>query len=190
MKTSFLKHIPYFLTYSRLVIAAYYIIMCLYSSLQNPVTISVLLIYAILSDIFDGIIARRLKMDTVYLRQLDSKIDTVFWIALLFLLVVLKKSFMLAHITGLLILLASEICVQIFGYLKFKRLLALHTYTAKAWALLLMLLVLELLLGQHAEVIFFIAFVWGLLSQLEVTLIIFKLKTYKVDISSIFKMQK
>ncbi len=188
MKTNFLKQLPYLLTYSRLLVAIYYILVAFCKPLQDPFMISALLLYAILSDIFDGVIARKLKIDSVHLRQLDSKTDTIFWLSLLYVLFVMHTSFILNHAFEFFILIVSEIAVQAFGYLKFNRSLALHTYAAKAWAVLLTLTVLQLLLGQQAEIIFYIAFVWGLIAQLEITLIILKMKAHKVDVSSIFKL--
>ena len=39
--------------------------------------------YALISDIFDGIIARHLKVSTEKLRRWDSQVDTFFWLAVL-----------------------------------------------------------------------------------------------------------
>ena len=190
MKTKILNQTPYLLVYSRLLIAIYFIFVAAFKQLQDPLTISLLLIFAVLSDVFDGIIARKLKIDSVHLRQLDSKVDTIFWITLLYVLLVVENSFIKAHAIELFILLASEVFLQVFGYLKFNSALALHTYAAKAWAVLLTLSVLQLLLGKNAEIIFHTMFVWGLIAQLEVALIIFKMKTFNVDVSSIFKLKK
>jgi len=188
MKTKFLKQTPYILTYSRLLIAGYYILVAICKPLQDPITISFLLVYAILSDVFDGILARKMKVDSIQLRQLDSKVDTIFWVTLLYLLLVIENLFMRLHAIELFILLASEIVIQLFGYFKFSCALALHTYAAKIWALLLTFCVLQLLLVNNAEIIFYIMFIWGLLAQLEVVLIILKMKTFRVDINSIFKL--
>ena len=185
-----LKRIPYFLIYSRIVMAVYFILATIWKPLQDPIVISVVLITGILTDIFDGIIARKLKCDTIHLRQLDSKADTVFWIALLYLLLSIHAKFMRDHAVELFILLASEITIQLFGYFKFNRALALHTYAAKTWAVLLTLTVLQLLLIGHAETLFYIMFVWGLLSQIEVMIIVFKLKIFTIDVRSIFSLFK
>ena len=190
MKTRILNQTPYLLVYSRLLIAVYFIFVAIFKQLQDPITVSLLLILAVLSDVFDGIIARKLKIDSVRLRQLDSRVDIIFWVTLLYVLLVMENSFVRSHAAALFILLMSEVFIQLFGYLKFNTALALHTYAAKAWAVLLTLSVLQILLGKNAEVIFYIMFVWGLIAQLEVALIIFKMKTSKVDISSIFKLKK
>lgn len=188
MKTKILNQTPYLLVYSRLLIAVYFIFVAIFKQLQDPIAVSLLVIFAVLSDVFDGIIARKLKIDSTHLRQLDSRVDTIFWITLLYVLLVMENSFVRSHATALFILLASEIFLQAFGYLKFNSALALHTYAAKAWAVLLTLSVLQILLGENAEILFYTMFAWGLIAQLEVALIIFKMKTLRVDVSSIFKL--
>ncbi|MBA2611881.1 MAG: CDP-alcohol phosphatidyltransferase family protein [Bacteroidetes bacterium] len=189
MKTTFLKQTPHILIYSRLLIAVYFILVAIFKGLQDPITVSICIIFAVLSDVFDGIIARRMKVDSVHLRQLDSKVDTLFWLALLYVLLVMENSFIRSHAKEFFILLALEITLQIFGYIKFNSAMALHTYAAKAWAVLLTLSVLQILSGKNAEIIFYTMFFWGLIAQLEVALIIFKMKTFKVDVSSVFKLK-
>jgi CDP-diacylglycerol--glycerol-3-phosphate 3-phosphatidyltransferase len=189
MKTKLLLNVPYLLTYSRLLMAVVYIFASLYKPAQQPLFVGLILIYAILSDIFDGVIARRLKIATDHLRQLDSKVDTVFWFSLLYLLIVMRPEFMKDHALPLFILLVLEIGVQLFGFFKFNTAMALHTYAAKAWAVLLTLTVLQLLWTGDAAVLFTIMFAWGLISQTEVILILLKLKTYRVDIKSILVLK-
>jgi CDP-diacylglycerol--glycerol-3-phosphate 3-phosphatidyltransferase len=158
--------------------------------MQQPLLIGLILITAILSDIFDGIIARRLNVATPELRQLDSKVDTIFWFSLLYLLIVMKTEFMRTHALPLFILLGLEVSVQLFGFFKFNTSIALHTYAAKAWAILLTITVLVLLWGNNADIIFGIMFGWGLIAQTEAFLILLKLKTARVDVKSILSLNK
>ncbi len=168
--------------------AGFYLLATFTSSLQNKFVIVGVLIAAIVSDIFDGVLARRWKCDTENLRKLDSKIDTIFWLSLLYLLVVSQRDFVLQHSIKLFILVLLEILVQLIGYFKFNTTLALHTYSAKFWALLLAVTISALVLGYNVTFLFGACFVWGIISQLEVLLIILKLKTYKVDVKSIYSL--
>lgn len=189
MKTTFLKNSPYLLTYSRLAMAVYYILVALCKPLQNPIVVSLILVSAILTDIFDGVLARKFKVDTVHIRQLDSKVDTVFWLALFYVLIVMRHAFVKAHAVELFVLILSEVALQLFGYFKFNSSLALHTYSAKIWALLITFTVLQLLLGNPPELLFKITFIWGLISQLEVLLIVLKLKQFRIDVRSFFSLK-
>lgn len=187
--TSFLKNGPYLLIYSRLLMAVFYIFTALCKPLQDPFIISIVLISAVLTDIFDGVLARRFKVDTVHIRQLDSKVDTIFWLALFYVLIVMRHAFVKEYAVELFILILSEVALQLFGYFKFNSSLALHTYSAKVWALMIMATVLQLLLGNTPVVLFKITFIWGLISQLEVALIVFKLKQFRIDVRSFFSLK-
>jgi CDP-diacylglycerol--glycerol-3-phosphate 3-phosphatidyltransferase len=169
--------------------AGLYIFASVYKPAQQALFVGLILVYAILSDIFDGVIARKLKIATDHLRQLDSKVDTVFWFSLLYLLIVMYPEFMRGHALPLFILLILEIGVQLFGFFKFGKTMALHTYAAKAWAILLTLTVLQLLATGEAKVLFSVMFTWGLISQTEVILILLKLKTFRVDVKSILALK-
>jgi phosphatidylglycerophosphate synthase len=188
MKKDFLKRIPYLLTYCRLLMAAYYVVVSLFTPLQDPLPVGIVLFAAILTDILDGVLARKWKCDTVHMRQLDSKVDTAFWFALLYLLLVMYRPFITDHAPEIFILIGSEIILQVFAYFKFNRSLALHTYAAKGWTILLTLSVFQLLLGNDADSLFKIAFVWGLLTQSEVAVIVIKMKTFRVDVKSILNL--
>jgi len=188
MKTKTLKRIPALLSYSRLLMALYFVLVSLCAPLQNPLVISLIIVAAILTDIFDGVLARKFKCYSVHLRQLDSKVDTIFWFSVLYLLMVMHSDFMKENAVKLFILLGLEIGVQIFGYFKFNNALALHTYAAKAWAVLIAVAVLQILSGNNAEIIFNVMFAWGLFVQVEVILIILKLKKFRVDVRSLFSI--
>jgi phosphatidylglycerophosphate synthase len=82
--------------------------------------IAVLLVVGLLTDVFDGIIARQLKISTAHLRQLDTKIDRLFWLSALFALAMLHPSFFIQHIIGIAILGALEFIAWAIGKLKFK----------------------------------------------------------------------
>lgn len=181
-----MKTLPYLLTYSRLVMAVVYIFISLYQPLQQAHLVVGILVAACVTDIFDGVIARRLKMVTTHLRQLDSKVDTVFWLSLLYLLIIMKSAFVREHAVALFILAASEVFIQLLGYFKFNTSLALHTHAAKVWAVLLTVTVAQIFLGTHANFWFRITFLWGLLVQLEITWIVLKLKVLRSDIASVF----
>lgn len=106
-----MKKVPYILTYSRLAMAVFYILVSICKPLQNSGLIVAVLIAAILSDVFDGIIARRLNVATPQLRQLDSKVDTVFWLSLMYVLIITQSAFVKANAISIFILVASEILI-------------------------------------------------------------------------------
>ena len=75
-----MKHIPALLIFSRLAIGVLIIVLSvLQINHYNAIAISLLTI-GLLTDIVDGIIARRLNISTQKLRRLDSSVDQVFFI--------------------------------------------------------------------------------------------------------------
>lgn len=75
--------IPQILIYSRLIIGPIIILISILE-IQNYKYITVLLLtIGLLTDIFDGIIARRLNISTQILRRLDSTVDQIFFYLLL-----------------------------------------------------------------------------------------------------------
>lgn len=99
---------------------------------------------AIASDIFDGIIARRLGVSTPQLRQADSWADIC-----LFLVVALSTwwvypDVILTFRIPLLIVLGAQLSLFGLSLAKFQKMPSFHTYTAKAWGLALLVATISL----------------------------------------------
>ncbi len=184
MKIRILHKIPYTLLYSRLIIAVL-IIVCSFTKI-SPVIIVALSIYAIVSDIFDGILARRLNISTTEMRRLDTKIDTVFWFGCLFYLCINHPVFLKTHLLQLFILVLLELFVIVLGALKFQERISYHTILSKFWALCLLWFFIEITLLSDAYLSFVVSFWFGLLVQSEIILITVILKHNQTDIPGIF----
>ena len=146
MKKHILYKIPHALLYSRLVIAILIIVFSF--TAVSPTIIVALSIYAVLSDVFDGIIARQLKISTIEMRQLDTKIDTVFWFSCLFYICITHSQFLKTHLLQISILVFSELFIIAFGFLKFQERISYHTIFSKFWALLLLWFFIDLILNN------------------------------------------
>jgi len=97
------------------------------------------LIVAFLSDVFDGIIARRLGVATAGLRRLDSIVDTLFYLGALFAAWHLQRAALLEHLDALLLLAALEVARYLFDLAKFRREASYHMWSAKLWGMFLFL---------------------------------------------------
>jgi phosphatidylglycerophosphate synthase len=188
MKTKILYKIPHVLLYSRLVVA---VLIILFSFVKiSPSIIVGLSIYALISDIFDGMLARRFNISTIEMRQLDTKIDTVFWFSCLFYLCVQQTQFLKSHIVELLILVFSELFIIGLGKLKFDERISYHTILSKCWALCLLWFFIDLVLNNTCGISFTVSFWYGLLVQFEILLIALILKTSHTDVPSILQAVK
>lgn len=180
MKTTILTKIPHTLLYSRLVIA---ILIIMFSFIQVlPIIIIGLSIYAILSDVFDGMIARYLNISTVEMRQLDTKIDTVFWFSCLFYICINHSLFLKTHLLEIAILVFSELFIIGFGYIKFHERISYHTILSKFWALLLLWFFIDLVLDGNCFYSFKISFWYGIIVQVEIIAIAFTLSQNQTDV--------
>jgi CDP-diacylglycerol--glycerol-3-phosphate 3-phosphatidyltransferase len=139
----------------------------------------------VISDIFDGIIARRIGVATAILRQADSAADVVFWICAAAAVEIGSPGFILKHAWLLGLLLLSEILVWIISFGKFKRPPATHAYLAKFWGLMLFVAFVLLLSRTGAGIFVDFVLALGILSNIDASLIIAFSKTYPVDVKSL-----
>lgn len=176
--------IPILLIYSRLVFAWIILALGIAKFECSSVIIAVLLVIGLLTDVFDGIIARQLKISTSHLRQLDTKIDRLFWLSALFALAMLHPSFFIQHIIGIAVLGTLEFIAWAIGKLKFKGSISFHSILSKFWAISILITFLDALTDGKANLSFTITFWYGLIAQLDIVLIAFILPELQCDIPS------
>lgn len=183
-----LHKIPVTLLYSRLLVAII-IIVCSFITIK-PIIIISLSVYAILSDVFDGMIARKLKISNPEMRQLDTKIDTVFWFSCLLYICLQHTQFIVTHILQLSILVSTEVCIIIVGQLKFGTRISFHTILSKMWALSLLWFFVEINLYKTTTYSFAVSFWYGLLVQTEILIIALILKKNQTDVPGLLQAIK
>ncbi len=120
-----------------------------------------------LSDVYDGILARRWKTDTDVLRVADSAVDMVFYLGVLAAIVERHWPVLRERTWLLLAVLSLEAVRMAFDWVKFKRLASYHSYTAKLWGALLAAATVALLCFDRWHWILTLALVWGIVSDLE-----------------------
>ena len=92
---------------------------------------------ALVSDIYDGVLARRWRCDTPRLRRWDTLADTVFYLGVLTLLMLRFPSTAQRHAILFVVLAAMELGQHIFAWVKFGRNASYHSILAKIWGLLM-----------------------------------------------------
>jgi phosphatidylglycerophosphate synthase len=145
----------------------------------------VCLVMALLSDIFDGVVARRLGIATPNLRRLDSIADSLFYVGALFAAWHLEPQVLLAHRAALALLVALEISRYAFDLLKFGREASYHMWSSKLWGLALFAGFFSLLaLGRSGAAV--AAAIWlGIVADIEGLAISAVLERWKNDVPSI-----
>ena len=97
----------------------------------------VCLTLAVLSDIFDGILARKLGVSTPLLRRYDSAADVAFYLAVLWATWTVHPEIVRDYAWGICLLLVLEIACQGVSFLRSGMPPATHAYSAKLWGLCL-----------------------------------------------------
>ncbi|WP_460035004.1 CDP-alcohol phosphatidyltransferase family protein [Methylothermus subterraneus] len=143
-----------------------------------------------LSDVFDGVIARKLGIATVNLRRLDSATDTLFYVAAAFAAWYLYPQVIAEHWVALTILEALELSRYALDIAKFRREASYHMWSAKAWGLVLFTAFFGLLaLGCTGAWVAAPIYV-GIISDLEGLAVSLVLPEWRADVPSIFHAVK
>lgn len=181
-----MNKIPLLLIYSRLVIGVIIIVLSVIR-IENYSTIAVLLVtIGLLTDIFDGIIARQLNISTTKLRRLDSTIDQFFFISVIVATYIQCPIFFEQNILKLALLIGVELLSYLVSFIKFKKEIATHSIGAKIWTLFLFITLVQLIFECQSHVLFTICFWLGLLTRLEIILILLMLKKWTNDVPSLY----
>ncbi len=182
--------IPQVLIYSRLIIG-FIIIIFSVIKIDNYKLIAILLLtISLLTDFFDGIIARQLKISTPKLRRLDSAVDEVFYISFAVATYVECPGFFKTNALKLTILLGFECLTYVLSFMKFKKEIATHSIGAKIWCLLVFATFIQIILQCQSNILFNICFWVGLVTRLEIIAIILTLKTWMNDVPTFYHSLK
>lgn len=181
-----LNRLPWFLVLFRIAAGPAMIALAL---AHQGAACAALLSLGVLSDIFDGVIARRLGVATPALRTWDSRADVAFWLSAVIAVAVLRPELVPSLWPAAAVIAALEIANHAFSFAKFRREASPHHYLSKAFGLGLWLLFgLAFATGRPGAVL------WGVLglgvaSQLEAFAITLRLKAWRCDVPSVFSLR-
>jgi phosphatidylglycerophosphate synthase len=140
---------------------------------------------AVLSDIFDGIIARRLGVSTVRLRQADSWADICLYLCVAASVWLVYPQIILDFRFPLLLAAISQIFLFATSLIKFKKFPSFHTYTAKIWGLTLLIATIGLFGFNYANTLW-LAIIMCVINSLEEIVMTLILPEWQCDVLSIF----
>ena len=181
-----MKNIPKLLIFSRLIIGFIILFLSFYTIPFYKEIIVTLLTIGLLTDIFDGIIARKLNVSNETLRRLDSSIDQIFFICVIASSFIISPDFYKNNWISLSILIGFEILTYVISFIKFKKEIATHSIGAKFWTLLLFATLIQIILQGESSILYQICFWVGIVTRLEIIFIILILKKWTNDVPSIF----
>ncbi len=182
----YLNQVPVALILSRLILGFVIVILAMVQFSIFRQMIAALILIGLITDIFDGIIARKLNISSQKLRRMDSSVDQVFWICCLIGAYLICPDFFRANFVKLLILIFVEGLTYGLSFIRFKKEVATHAISSKIWTITIMGTVIQVVLSCNSLVFFEICFWLGVISRVEIIAILLILKVWTNDVPSVY----
>ena len=176
---------PYLLLAARLVIA----LMLVWDSLdgQTHILFSVGLVVALVTDIFDGIVARSLGTATKFLRVADSRIDTLLIFCVTASLWFAQRPVLIRFAVPIAVKFGLYFISLIYPKLKFGEWPAYHAYSAKLAGLVMIGAVVVLFGYGPVDILLWLAIALMILSHIDRILITAFLPEMAEDVAGLWQ---
>lgn len=181
-----MKSIPYLLILFRFLLAPTIIAISIFVGEEGAYLILILMFLGLVSDVFDGIIARKLKIDTEKMRRLDSQTDLIFWLSIAAGCYLIYPHLIKENKIGVVAILAMEVLCYLVSFIKFGKETCTHAFVSKMWGLTLLATFTSVLGFAFGGWILVACIIIGLISQLDVLMIILILPKWAHDIPSFY----
>lgn len=185
MMRGFIQRIPLALTTARLLLAP--VLVGLVYANAPGIAFAAVVLAALVSDYFDGVIARRLGVASPELRHFDSRADLVFYATAAWVVWRLHLDVARSIAVPALIVIGLDLARHVFDFAKFGRDVAYHAWSSKAWGLSLALALVLLLGFGIAQPFVPIAVGLGLVAQVEGLAISVILPVWNTDVPTLFR---
>ncbi|EJL74859.1 CDP-alcohol phosphatidyltransferase family protein [Chryseobacterium populi] len=185
-----MKKLPYILIATRFIFAPAIISLAYFKGDESRFLILILMYFGLLTDIFDGIIARKAGVSSEKLRRIDSQTDLVFWLSLGFASYFLNPEFLKSEYKGILLIFVMEALCYLVSFLKFGKETCTHAFLSKMWGLSLLIAFTYLIGFQEVGWAFYLTVMLGFVSHIDVILIILLLPKWQYDIPSSYHAWK
>ena len=181
-----MNKVPIILIYSRLLLGILIVFLSLQYGIYIRPAIVILITIGLLTDIFDGIVARRLNVSTEKHRRLDSGIDQAFWIMVIVAAFVLSPAFFVHNYIKILLIAGLELFAYLLSFIKFRKEVATHAILSKIWVLVLFATLVQVIVEGNATTLFMICFYLGVITRFEIILILLIIRKWTNDVPSIY----
>lgn len=185
-----MKTIPYLLIAIRFLFAPVIFFLAFTKAEESGFIILSLMFIGLLTDIFDGIIARKVGVSSEKLRRLDSQVDLVFWLSLGFAAYFINTELIKSQWENIALIFIMEALCYIISFIKFKKETCTHAFLSKIWGLSLLIAFTYLIGFQQAGWAFYLTIILGFVSHLDVILIILILPKWQYDVPSFYHAWK
>ena len=145
-----------------------------------------LMVLGLLSDIFDGIAARKAGVSSPQLRRMDSQTDLVFWLCVGWCSWLLNQEVILAYKIPITVVFVMEAMTYVVSIAKFGKETCTHALLSKLWGLTLLAVFVAIIGFSYGGWAMKTAVFFGLISHLDVFLIILLLPKWTYDVPSFY----
>ena len=142
-------------------------------------------VVAFLSDIFDGVIARRLGVSTASLRRADSWADVCLYICVGVSAFLVHPDVVIAFSDPLNAVVGIQLIWWVVNLAKYGQPASYHTYSAKAWGVTLFVATIALFGFGYGGLTLFVAIAVGIIHTLEEIAMTLILPQWTHDVLSI-----
>lgn len=153
------------------------------------IVLALALVTGFVSDVLDGVVARRAGVVTPLLRRLDSVVDTVFYLGVAYATWHLHPAALRALAVPILIVIGAEALNYAVAYARFRREASYHARSARLWGLLLFL-ALFVLLATGSAALLPLALASGMVAQAETLAITLVLPQWRHDVPSVWNARR
>jgi len=179
-----MKNIPILLIAFRFILGPGMIALTYANGAVLRTELMVLLLLGVLSDIFDGIVARHTNTSTAALRRMDSQTDLVFWVCAGWCSWLLNPEIIIENRFAITTIFVMEGLTYVFSFLKFGKETCTHALLSKLWGITLFIAFLSLIGFGYGGVSLALAVIFGIISHIDVYLIILFLPKWTHDVPS------
>jgi len=180
------RHLPFALTTLRLLLGPI-ALACALAGVTRFVFLPIL-ITGTLSDIFDGVLARKFGVATPRLRRYDSVADVIYYLFILAVAWFLCKPVIVLNRWAILLILLSEAGSIITSFVRFGKYPATHSYLAKIYGLCLLGGLIALLVFDASSWAVIALAIVAVVTNAEIIAIHCKMNSPPVDVRSIFAL--
>jgi phosphatidylglycerophosphate synthase len=181
-----MKKLPILLIYSRIAFGIIIIGLSIIKPEYFRGIIITLIVLGLISDIFDGIIARRLGVSTSKLRRLDSTVDQFFWLAVVVSAYIIDPVFFKNNLLPISIVIGLELVCYVVCFLKFKKEVATHAISSKLWTLVLLATLIQIITVNHSVILFNVCVYLGIITRIEIISIFLIIKNWENDVPTVY----
>jgi len=142
-------------------------------------------VVAFLSDIFDGVIARRLGVSTASLRRADSWADVCLYLCVGVSAFLVHPDVVIAFRKPLSVVMGIQLIWWVVNLAKYGQPASYHTYSAKAWGVTLFVATIALFGFGYGGLTLFVAIAVGIIHTLEEIAMTLILPQWTHDVLSI-----